>query len=241
MEAPLLFWSRFLGLTPEALLTPAVSVVPHAELAGYHGAWIFDYGTARVVSVPEALVDELRMPAAALERAMDASQAAQALFGDRIERLIGPAYHGCLAPDAFRPYAPPGVRELTKVDAPAVARLRGACSNTAWRYAGIDEARDAPRFGVWLDGCLASIAQNDAPAPGATSPGVVTHPYFRGRGCGKAAVSAAVTHALERGELVLYQTLLSNKPALAVAAALGFQDFGTHVAVRFRQPAGGEG
>jgi hypothetical protein len=41
--------------------------------------------------------------------------------------------------------------------------------------------------------------------------------------------------------LVLYQTLLSNAPALAVAAALGFQEFGTHVAIRFRPSACAEG
>jgi GNAT superfamily N-acetyltransferase len=239
-EAALQFWSRYLGLTADELLLPAVTVAPHAGLAGYHGAWIFDYRGARVISIPEALVEELRAPAEAMDPEVDALVAARALFGGRIERVIGPAYHGSLSPNDFRPFALPGVREVTEADAPAVDRLRAACGDAAWSYAGIDESLASPRFGVWLEGCLASIAQNEAPGPGAASPGVVTHPYFRGRGCGKAAVSAAVSHALERGELALYQTLLSNGPALAVAAALGFQECGTHVAIRFLGKGEGE-
>jgi len=236
LDAPLRFWSGFFGLTARELLTPGLYVMPHVGLADYHGAWVFEYGEARVVSVPEWMLEELRASSAILvDRPAHDPQVLQSLFGERIQRVIGPAYHGYLAPGAFRPYAATGVRILTSDDDAAITRLREACSETAWSHAGIEPERETPRFGVWLEGCLASIAQNEVLAPGAVSPGVVTHPYFRGRGCGKAAVSAVAADALARGELVLYQTLLSNAPAMAVAAALGFQAFGTHVAIRFRE------
>lgn len=57
---------------------------------------------------------------------------------------------------------------------------------------------------------------------------------FRGCGYGKAVLSAASQYALDHHLLVLYQTLVSNKPAIAVAQSLGFQPYANHVAVRLR-------
>lgn len=235
LEPPLRFWSGFLGIAMEELLEPGLRVVPHAGLGNYRGAWIFAYGQTNVLSVPPPLVEELRLAAGALsaETAQNFESIAR-LLDDRAERVIGPAYHGYLSPESFRPQLRPDVRVLTPDDDPALSRLQEACTDAAWAHAGIDPRRATPAIGVWLDGCLAAVAQNEVLAPGVVSPGVVTHPYFRGRGAGKAAVSAVTADALERGELALYQTLLSNAPALAIAETLGYRPCGTHLAIRFR-------
>ena len=51
---------------------------------------------------------------------------------------------------------------------------------------------------------------------------------------GKAVVSASVQYALDRGRLILYQTLVANTPAVGIALALGMREYARHLAVRLR-------
>src|SRR5262249_28223021 len=60
------------------------------------------------------------------------------------------------------------------------------------------------------------------------------HPGFRGRGCGTAVVSAVVEQGLREGRLLLYQTLEANRSAVQIALKLGYQQYGSHVAVRLK-------
>lgn len=69
----------------------------------------------------------------------------------------------------------------------------------------------------------------------AGDPCVLTHPEFRQRGCGTAAVSAVVAAALEEGNLLLYQTLESNRSAVQIALNLGYEQYARHVAVRLNR------
>ena len=62
--------------------------------------------------------------------------------------------------------------------------------------------------------------------------GVVTHPDHRGRGYGRAVVSATTAQALADGFIVLYQTALVNRPSVALATGLGYREYATHLAVR---------
>ena len=93
---------------------------------------------------------------------------------------------------------------------------------------------------TWLSNiALAQPAGSHSPsvdcsprAFGASHIGVVTHPAYRGRGYGRAAVSAATARGLEAGFIVLYQTLLANAPSVALATELGYQPYATHLAVQ---------
>jgi len=51
----------------------------------------------------------------------------------------------------------------------------------------------------------------------AGDPCVITHPGFRGRGCGTAVVSAVMEQGLQEGRLLLYQTLEANRSAVKIA------------------------
>jgi ribosomal protein S18 acetylase RimI-like enzyme len=66
----------------------------------------------------------------------------------------------------------------------------------------------------------------------AAFPGLITHSEFRGRGYGKVVLSKAVEHGISHDLLMFYQTLLTNKPAIAVAQTLGYRHYATHLAVR---------
>jgi len=66
---------------------------------------------------------------------------------------------------------------------------------------------------------------------------VLTHPAYRNRGYGKLVVSAAMADAFAHGHLVLYQTLEANRASVALAAALGCQDYARTVAVHLADTA----
>lgn len=66
---------------------------------------------------------------------------------------------------------------------------------------------------------------------------MLTHPEFRGRGCGAAVVRAVVADALSVGKLLLYQTLEANHAAVRLAFSLGYERFASHVAVRLKSEA----
>jgi predicted GNAT family acetyltransferase len=124
-----------------------------------------------------------------------------------------------------------GVRALTPEDEAALRSLADACEVEAWERAGI--AFDEPNvLGCFVDARLVAAARY-RPAWGQTAHiGVVTHPAYRGRGYGRAVVSAATAQGLEAGFIVLYQTLVANAPSVALATGLGYQSYATHLAVR---------
>jgi predicted GNAT family acetyltransferase len=62
--------------------------------------------------------------------------------------------------------------------------------------------------------------------------GILTHPGHRGRGYGRAVVSAMTRHGLGQGWLLHYQTLLANIPSVAVARSLGYREHARTIAVR---------
>jgi ribosomal protein S18 acetylase RimI-like enzyme len=228
------YWAGFFGLAPEEFLRPGVRVVAHAELGAYHGAWIYRRGTTALISVPPDLVAATEGRAAALPiEALQGEEGARALFGDAVERVIGPAFQGTLAPEAFRPVASPYVRRLTPGDRSAIEQLRAACDPVEWEHSNLTPER--PEAFGYFDGALLVAASHNVPrAPDAADHGVITHPGYRGRGCGKAVVSASVQYALERDRLILYQTLVANTAAVGIALAIGMREYARHVAVRLR-------
>lgn len=229
------YWSRFLGVPSEALRTPGLRVTPHAALAGWRGAWLFVRDESAVISAPPERLAALRQSAAAWPRSklLDRESAAS-LLGVAREAVVGPSFQGWLAAERFPCGAQPA-RRLTAADRPALHALREACSALDWEHAGIADATEL--FGAFEGSQLVAAAGLRDRGAGACDPGVVTHPAYRGRGHGLAAVGAGVAEALGRGQVVLYQTLLENRPALRIAERLGFERYATLLAVRLGEDA----
>jgi GNAT superfamily N-acetyltransferase len=230
------FWAGFFGVPERALAEAGARVVPHAGLGDYAGVWFFVRGGACVVSAPPAWCETLR--GALAEESFEAllsEDALRALFGESFRGTVGPAYQGWLDPGRFRPRPSPAVRAIAPGDARAIESLRAACSEDDWRDA--DLRLDGPgAFGCFEGGELVAAASLTPWGEGVAGPGVLARPRHRGRGCGAAAVSAAVERALGAGDLVVYQTLMSNSPAVGIATALGFARYASHLAVRLQGP-----
>ena len=228
------FWAGFFGVPTRALDEPGAQVVPHVGLGDYSGVWFFVRGTACVVSAPERWVEPLREALAV--RTFDAVLSEEGLttvFGGDFAGTVGPAFHGHLDPAHFRPHPAREVRAIRASDAPAVEALRAACRDEDWEAASLRPEADAVS-GWFEDGELLAAASLADWGPDTVGPNVLTHPERRRTGCGKAVVSAVVSRALEAGQLLTYQTLMENQPALGIARSLGFQQYASHVAVLLR-------
>jgi GNAT superfamily N-acetyltransferase len=226
-------WAGFFGLSPPAFLLPGLQVVAHHQLGDYHGLWLFRHHASLCLSVPSDSVEGIQ--AVVRPHTVDSlfSEAGiRGLWGPRIEQIVGPAYQGYVEWPQFRSAPHLGVRALARSEQAALQQLADACGVDAWEHAGI--ALDEPHvFGCFVDDHAVAVARY-RPAWGQTAHiGVVTHPAYRGRGYGRAVVSAATANGLEAGFIVLYQTLLANAPSVALATALGYQPCATHLAVRF--------
>ncbi len=224
------FWSSFFGLNLAEWQQDNLKIVPHAALGDYSGAWLFRREESLIISAPQSCIAVLT--GALQHRSCVADEDVLALFGDAVETVIGPAYHGYLDEGHFQPVTS-ATRLLTARDGAALQELEQACLEQEWQHAGISEAQQ-PVFGLYSRSKLVAAANYQMWAHDVATPGLVVHPDHRGRGYGKAVLSAAAQHALQDGFLVLYQTLMSNVAAQAVAQSLGFQQYATHVAVRLR-------
>jgi GNAT superfamily N-acetyltransferase len=194
--------------------------------------WLFRHHASLCLSVPPGSVEGVQaaVHAYTVER-LFSEAGIWALWGPRIARIIGPAYQGYVERPQFRPAPHPEVRALSRADRAALQRFADACEADAWEHAGI--AVDEPHvFGCFVDEHVVAAARYRPAWGDAATIGVVAHPGYRGHGYGRAVVSAATAQGLEAGFIMLYQTLLANAPAVALATGLGYQPYATHLAVR---------
>jgi predicted GNAT family acetyltransferase len=129
------------------------------------------------------------------------------------------------------------VRRLAHDREVAISAVRSSCSGTEWEHGGI--AVGASEVWASFEGAqVVALGQLRSHTGGAVDPCVITHSAYRGRGHASRVVSAMAAEALSGGRVVLYQTLLSNRPAMSLAMRLGFEHYATLLAVRLRPGAG---
>jgi GNAT superfamily N-acetyltransferase len=229
-------WTVRLGCSIETLSEPAVAVVPHDALSGWHGAFFFRHGPACVISVPQAFrprVEELAGGAGPEE--IFSVPCAEAMFGLAAERIIGPAWLGYADTLDFRPVLTTRTRALGPDDLPALQRLSGACG-PEWEDSGI--TFESPLvFGRFAEGELVAAGTVERTSRDILNIGIVTHPDHRGQGYGKEVVSALTHYGIERGGILQYRSLEVNNPSMRIARALGYQSYGRTIAVRLKQDA----
>lgn len=220
------YWRETFGISEAEFAAPGILV--HANggrVSGRNAAWVFLHGDACLLSVPPDWLAPVREAAGDLSPdLLLRPDTLHSLFPGRVTRLVGPAYQGCAERRDFRPLPCERMRPLSAPDRPALERLREACDPAEWDDSGISPDSE-PLFGYFDRDDLLAIAGIIPWSPCAANPAVLTHPAARGRGCGAAVASAAMAHILYQGSIVLYQTLLANRPAVRIAERLGCRQY----------------
>lgn len=225
-------WATFFGLSVGDFMMSEPKVVSHVQLQGYQGAWLFRRGSSFVISVPPDLVEKINGELQRQPQGTITDQDFVALFGETVDKIIGPAYQGYLEKSDFRPIIS-SARLLLPSDDDALRELAAACDAEEWEHSDIQIGQH-PNFGSYVDSHLIAVANYRMETKIAAMPGIITHPDYRGQGHGKAVLSAAIEHGLSKDFLMLYQTLVLNKPAVAAAESIGYKQYATHLAVRLR-------
>jgi GNAT superfamily N-acetyltransferase len=233
LDAVVAFWAAHLGCSEVQLSRPGTSVVRNGPgLASFRGATVVFRPPACVLAVPADWYEPVasrvghRPPSEVFDTAV-----LRQVFGAAVDRVVGPAWLGYADASDVRPAARMGTRLLTGQDLPELQRLAAACGPTAWEHSGIDPARP-PVFGCFAGEVLAAAGMLERWGDRLWQVGIVTHPGYRGRGYGKAVVSAMTAHGLAIGGVLQYRTLQANLPSIGIARALGFQRFALTLAVR---------
>lgn len=225
-------WAHSLGCQPEQLHAAGLFMLRNAgELADFAGAYLLKRDETCILSVPDAWRESAAQAAQAraVVEVFDPAFLA-ALFGEHVARIIGPASQSYADATTFHLGDERGTRPLTPADTSALRQLADACQPQEWEHSGIG-APGSMAFGCFLGAELAAAGML-APRGVVRRVGIVTHPGYRGRGYGRAVVSAMTRVALHEGAIPHYQTLASNVASLAVARALGFHEYGQTLAVR---------
>jgi GNAT superfamily N-acetyltransferase len=228
------YWAGFFGVEAERLRPGEPLVVPHAaELGDYAGMYAQSFGAAPVASLPPALIAEHGARVAdGLRGGLVADGRWREIFGERLDASIGPAAVRYADREAFRSADSRGeARLLTEDDRAAVEGLRAAVSAAEWSDGG-SEPDATPLLGVFEGGVLAALAGWEVWGGAIAHLSIFSHPGFRGRGHGAAAVSALTRIALERGLVPQYRALETNAHSVAIAQRLGFVPYARSLAVR---------
>lgn len=231
------FWAEFLGIDPNEWAVPGISYRAHVGLSGYQGFWCFQRNDRVVVSAPARWLERLEVLLAGWDQKglMTCTALAEVLGAD-FERSIGPAFQGCLEPHRFVHRAEPLVQKLSSAPPNVIDRFRSECGTRAWDESGLATA-ELWRYACFEGAQITALAGYRRLRGCAGGPCVLTHPDFRGQGRGAAVAAAVVADALANAELLLYQTLESNQAAIKLARGLGYERYGSHVAVRLKPDA----
>lgn len=215
-----------LGLPLERADRPGTTflVDPERKPDGWQALWsIGRHCFVKAEAGALAMLREL----AGEEETLDAAHV-RARLGGRVLDLSTSPHHAC-DPARFRRQSPPvgcSARELGPADTAAFAMFRSRCPDAELREADVALEHDRA-FGIFADGRLLAVASTYR-LYGLVDIGVITAPDVRGRGLGRAVVSALTGFHLkhEPGAILLYRHETENAGSAALVRALGFPRWG---------------
>ena len=256
------YWSEVFGCAPHELWRGGTTIgTHHGPLAGYPGVYVLAArGTTRV-SAPDHLVDQLgaRLASAGgtLREALLQPDSWREWFGRGVTRIHGPSVHHylddptALADPAVPARAPAGapaevpaggpveLRTLGDADAELLDKFRAACDPAEWAEAGFSDPTQASPtepapvyFGAFRDGTLIAAANLTEWRGEPSDVGVLTLAEYRRAGTATRLAALASRYALDAAGIVRYRALVTNRPSLAIARRLGYQEFGRNLVVR---------
>ena len=226
------YWFDELGCSEADLIPGKTLVFEHGNLKGYSGVKFVKIGDTCIVSAPEVLVTSLRQKLLNLDCAHTFDQKViAAILGNKLDRMIGPAWIGQIDTISFRPCHGLETRMLSGNDWPHLDMLLASCTNEESDHSSLEVGR-LPSIGVFKDGILVAAAGYEVLFETVAHIGVLTHPKYRGQGMAKKVISAITEVALAANLGIQFQTLCANTPSVRSAESVGFRKFTETIAAR---------
>jgi GNAT superfamily N-acetyltransferase len=196
------------------------------------GIFVLLIGEAPVISLPRHLSPVLRATAEHWSAAdvLDVT-CLRTWVGERVERIMGPAFIGYADWTTFRAVEPNVACLLGARDYQQVATLCAACDAIEWELGG-NVLGPNPAAGVYVGRELVALAGYQVWGGELAHIAIITHPQQRGHGYAGAAVSKLTEIVRAQGLVPQYQTFDSNRPSIQVVQTLGFVRYGTSMAMR---------
>lgn len=232
------YWANFFGISPSEFHQAGCRVVPHQQLAGFRGAWLYRRGSNIILSVPEesvSLMQKLVGRNPPTGKTLFSAAYIDYLFKDKVNKVIGPAFQGFY--QAIPGDLPKSSKAVQRLDfeehQETIQELSQSGDPTGWDHSGVYK-QGSILYGYQDQGKICALANYRFVDDQVGFIGVYTHPEFRGRGFGAATVKTALADLSRQGKTALYQTLHSNIASIGIAKKLGIQEFASHVAVRLQ-------
>jgi RimJ/RimL family protein N-acetyltransferase len=214
-------WAEFFHLPPECFAEPGTTIHVNEGRSAESSIVLWQIGERVVVEVAAAWQSRVEQLVAQFpsEYRLSVSDFQNAWGNVEYSRM--PLY--AVDPALFRPFIVPSpytLRQLTAVDQPAFDEFLAQCT---------EDERD--EGDVSIDHLLAFGAFDGARIIGASSvfvwrgfmePGILTDPAYRGKGLGKALVSACTEYYLGGERVVSYRHDIVNTGSQKIAESLGF-------------------
>jgi len=210
-----------LGCTPEDLNSDRLIVVPNENVAGIRfakGIPMAVYALSKHNGAVVCLLPHLAEPARKAIAARSPSGLDDALC-DTLQRALDPFIHVRFWFRGFRLYCEP---------ASFIDQSFGEVRDVADQDVSARHMRDTwggPVFGRIVDGKVVTWCAIKPLSETVWDLSIETRPEYRGRGCAKSTVSAAVKHCFENGRLVGWGCDRDNPASLRTALSVGFKHY----------------
>lgn len=158
----------------------------------------------------------------------------QRVFGKDVERILGAAEVNYADDTSFRCNGRQAAQAISSSDSIAYRALASALDSKEIQDSGFS-AETFPAFGAFSKDILCAAASYTVWEPSIAHIIVATHPDYRRRGFASAAISALAADAFDRGLILQWRAISSNKNSLALARHLGFAHYCSTLFVRLRE------
>lgn len=201
------------------------TIAPHENLKGTGRIAIYSIGPHTFLRTDPALVETLETLNADTQ---SSSEMILALFDGRAE-LGASGINYFLDETQFTPANPPAgfkIRQLPPVHDETLTAFFDACDIQDLEAVEIElDNPDPIIFGCFYGDEMVSYASHRYEGDTLADIGVLTRPDFRGRGLGKAVVSADALWCLHNNVVAMYRFDVENIPSSKIPRSLGFTDY----------------
>ncbi|MBN1246560.1 MAG: GNAT family N-acetyltransferase [Anaerolineae bacterium] len=217
-------WADHFGCEITALHQAGTVVLPEAGFAGSGAVHVWVIGRRAFARLDPALSEtvEVALAAQTTPVALKAAHLTPVIEVRQIGKVEDNVLTYLYPADLHPVEAPPGfeIRTLSTADAAALAALQAACLPEE-----VDEGEvsveDEIGFGCFQGSALAAVATGFR-LTGFMDIGVLTHPAFRRKSLGKAAVTALCRWCIDHDVIAQYRCRVDNVGSRSIAASLGF-------------------